>query len=241
MPGAIRFTSNTLSGDKTTVVPATSDFTCCCFVKPTAGDPFETIFMLTSGVNASAGVALYFNSDHWELYNDNALGTLLISSPVGLPGAQWYFVAVTYVGASTSLYWKQLGGGTCNVLSASTSSFSFTPAAFVVAQDLAAESLVGQMDGLRFWTGVGLTQAELETESEAIEPARTADIWADWRFESDLDLRDRARSNVLAVTTSAADQVPDTGAPIADYRRRRRTRFAPVSNVLDPLFFGCNA
>lgn len=214
----------------TTIAPPSSTLSFSCFVSADSTGAVghkNNIIAITNAVGADGTQShnLYIYEDsitscHFTYSNPN--GTPIVNFPNGsapLGSNTWFFVAFAVNGTNTTVYWKFVGGQGFNILSTVGGDTAFTPVYLAIGTDAAGgQEMNGSICGLRIWRGV-LTAAEFGLESSCIEPFRTSDLWADWRMESNLDLRDRINSNLLTVTGPTNLQ-QGSGPPIPEHRVR---------------------
>lgn len=211
----------------TTTAPPSStlSFSCFVMVNEQAIGHKNNVIAITDTVNDDGGQShsLYIYEDttttcHFVYSNPN--GNIIANFPNGsmpLADGSWFFVAFAVNGTNTTVYWKYAGGPGFNTVSASGTDVAFTPAYIAIGTDATGQQeMNGSICGVRIWRGV-LTAADFEMESQCIAPYRTADLWADWRMDSNIDLRDRVMSNLLTAS-GATNLSQGSGPPIPEYR-----------------------
>jgi Concanavalin A-like lectin/glucanases superfamily len=207
----------------TTTSPPSSTLSYCafCYFPGTAGGHKNNVIAITNtnGTDGTQAHNIYLFEDsttagHFTYSNPN--GTIIANFAASqILFGQWVFVALSMNGTAVTVYWKNLGGP--GFQTSTGTGVAFTPAYVAIGSDAAGtQQMNGFVAGTRIWNGV-LTAADFEIESQCVEPFRTPDLWADWRMDSDLDLRDRIRGNLLtAAGPTNITQGPQP--PIAQYR-----------------------
>ena len=205
----------------------TSDHTVCFFVYilsvPPGSDYYE-LWQVNDSINAGFEMVVD-NTNTLTLYCDN---TIVATADV-LNINQWYFMAASLLGVNTALYYKAVGAPTCKSY-LSSSGNTFTPS---MNMSIALSGLFGTVGGLngsvcgvKLWSGVALTQAEIEKESEQIDPVRTADLWEYWPLTSDFDLTGKVRGIKMLYggnqTAASHTEYPSAGPPIPDVIPKKR-------------------
>ena len=156
------------------------------------------------------------------VYVGSAEDTTSGVSAAVVTASSWYFVAATFFGApgavTGTLYFKRLGAPCCTVVAAAaTSGLQVTPGEMDFGSGLAAGSftnLSGTIAAARVWNGQ-LTQAEIEAESQSLDPVRQADLFESWPFVNDVDYVGRVKSIPMGVNGLATSQTPFSPPPIA--------------------------
>ena len=207
--------------------PPTSNHTFCCF--------FFTGSLATSAALGAIWVmssvfALYISNGSpaaFELFLGTAQNNVSVTSGAVLTTNSWYFVACTisgYPGALTAtMYFKRVGMACCTVLSTTGSAFLVVPPSemdFGSTGLASTLNLAGTIAAARVWNGQ-LTQAEIEAESQVLEPVRKADLFEFWPFDSDVDYVGRIKSIPMGVNGNASSQTPHSPPPIARRRLKR--------------------
>jgi Concanavalin A-like lectin/glucanases superfamily len=225
---AIAFNGTNPNYLSTTTAPPSSTLSFSCFVSANsigAAGHKNNIIAITNTANSdgtqSHNLYLYEDSattTHLTYSNPN--GTIITNFPNGqmpLTDGSWFFVAFAVNGTNNTVYWKYAGGPGFYTATNTAADTAFTPAYVAIGSDaVGGQAMNGSICGVRIWNGV-LTAADFEIESQCVQPFRTTDLWADWRMDSDLDLRDRVRGNLLtAANTGNISQA--SGPPVPEYR-----------------------
>jgi hypothetical protein len=199
----------------TTTLPPSSIISFSAFVniQNAAVGRKHVIFTLTNAVGAdgtqSRTMYMYQDSATFgHITYENPFGTVTSNFPnatIPIANNTWVFVAysATLTGNNNTVYWKYAGGPGFTTATNGVADTAFTPAWLAIGSDSTGSGSVvqGSIASVRVWNG-SLTAADFELESQCLEPYRTADLWADWRFDSDLDLTDHVRSNTLTATNA---------------------------------------
>lgn len=211
----------------TTVAPPSSTLSASAFVNcpGLAIGHKNTILTITDTAGSSGTQAhqIYLYEDSataGHLTYENPNGTIITNFPgsqMPLDNTTWFFVAFAVAGTNNTVYWKYVGGPGFYTATNTAPDVAFTPAYVAIGTSSAGgQQMNGSVCGVRIWNGV-LTAADFEIESQCVAPYRTADLFADWRLDSDLDLRDRVRSNLLTVANTG-NIIQGSGPPIPENR-----------------------
>lgn len=130
------------------------------------------------------------NGDNLRLdSNYEASGLDAQNDPTGflpLTTGTWYYVAVTADGFDYTLYSAELGTSTLTVEDTWTSAVDepdWTHVGFGTFPQFGIQG-EGSIAFYRAWSGVTLTQGQLEAEMASTTPVVTSGLWHDFRFES---------------------------------------------------------
>lgn len=165
---AVRFDADGEDYTRTTNLPSGTTFTVACWAKiSTDRNTFTTVWSLDGGT--SDYVYMQTNGDGTTMKVEaDGFSTGTVAMTVGT----WYFLAYTLSGGTGTFYYASVSAAALS--SASNTLGTTSPTAFRIGESpFGAEWLNGAIQGMRVWSGVALTAAELDNERWSAIPVRT--------------------------------------------------------------------
>lgn len=172
-------------------------------------------------------------------------GAVVRITPVStIPAGDWIFVATVCDSlGNVTTYWKILGSPSLQQGSGGVQAITpFIPLQLQIGSDGSGGSggdfLGGEVAGMRVWSGVQLSIAELEFESEQwATPIRVQDVWDYWPFAV-LQLNGAGVRGTALHLVSAGHVLLGQDPPVQGYKRPTELYFADsVSGAKTPLLF----
>lgn len=212
--------SNTGYGTSLGEPTSTSNITVCWFFKyeGASGSGFGCQWMLSPTIS-TYGHEIFTDSTPTMNYATGLANTTVITT-AAFHTDTWYFCAFTASGVNAALYIKPVGAPTC-LVTKTGSALTFTPADMSFGNEFVQTGsqgvgVLGSQAGFKLWSGVVLTQAEIEMESEHLMPVRTADLFSYWPLAINTDLRDDTQRAVLLVAPAPATLSQSSGPGVQE-------------------------
>jgi hypothetical protein len=210
---SIHFPSTTANdgGLATSSGPASSDGTICFFFR---FGPANADFNYIWSSNLSTGEGHTILTDgtglvigyEFEDAGFTTFATLVLNT--------WYFLAATFKGSATTIYFKKVGAPSLTVGTATGG--TYTPATVSFSKYFGSGfRFVGDMASAMLWDGQVLTQPQLELQSRSLTPIQRAGLWGYWPLTGKSDLRDFSGGRRdLAETTPGTNTTSISTPPV---------------------------
>ncbi|MFD8556615.1 hypothetical protein ACFV1N_04890 [Streptosporangium canum] len=218
---AVRFSADGQDYTRTISLGTISQFSLSCWVKISVDrDTYSTAWSL-DGVDGYYALQTTFSGTSIVVM-DNAEGS---HGSRALTVGTWYYVGVALNGVNGTMVSRALGDTTFTVSTWSDGQPSFTATNLRLGDSPGNEWLNGALTGVKFWSGVALTQAELEAEAWTHMPQRTAGLRA-WYPLTRAETADYSGN---ALTLSGGTGATTEDGPGIAWRQGRRRTHHPLS------------
>jgi len=165
---------------------------------------FATVFYL-NGNNADGEVFFSTQADGVTLELTDSASNVVLGA---LTLDTWYFVGYVRTNTSRSVYIGTEAGGSLTKTSNSETKNRNT--AYGASGEIAlfnnaySEFLNGELTYARIWSGVALSDSEMDAEWRSTTPVRTSNLWADYRLASAATAGDDSGSNNYDLTVAGS-------------------------------------
>jgi hypothetical protein len=234
--------------------PALFPLTVCFFFQYTAAGVYKLIQFDGGNLNSNFNGWYVSVNDTANKLGYNSGNSIVQTVSPTLAQSTWYFVAVSILNASTTgvvCYIKPVGAPVCTrTVPTNDQSESgactgvyvgvFNNASVANTLPTGGEALVGSMAGIRVWTTI-LTQAEIEKESQQIEPFHLPGLWcslplttgASWTDDTASGLQQFAPYSTGGTVTLTTASGPNGILRAVQHRILKRS----AQKLFDVLFF----
>ena len=180
-----------------------TEFTVCGFFNATgapngAGPLYTPLFEFSQANSATGRLGVQItNAGLIQVFYGATPST--VSSSTTMSFGQWYFVALTMNSSSNiaTVYTKLVGSPSCAVSTANVGAISTLLVELNIGNDHISSSygsgFYGSLSSIKFWTK-GLSQVEIEAESNQLAPANTQNLVGYWPLDREDNLSNSANA-----------------------------------------------